>query len=1155
LSRVDTPAPLPDAGVIACPYKGLTYYTEQDAQFFFGRERERQVITANLTASRLTILYGESGVGKSSLLRAGVAHRLSGRAARRLAEDRPPEFVPVVFSAWRDDPVAGLRAAVRDAIEPYTADGPLLDDSVDDLRRILALGADGVRGTLLLILDQFEDYFLYHARSAEDVFADAFPRAVKDTSLRVHFLIGIREDAYAQLDQFKGKIPNLFDNYLRIQHLTRDAAQSAVEKPIEELNRQNENETRPIEIEPALVEAVLDQVRAGVVVLGPAGEGKVETNGASRSEQRIEAPYLQLVLEKLWFEEMRQKSRVLRLETLERLGGADRIVKQHVDSALATLSDGERDLAANVFRQLVTRGGTKIAHTASDLADFAEVKPDRLTPLLEKLSAEPARILRPVAAPPDQSDGLRYEIYHDVLGPAILDWRTRQTLRAKEDEARRERARARKFRTVALVAGVLALVASALAVLAWDQQRTARSKRLAAEAIALMAVDPAASVGLASEALDVKDTKEAEDTLRRALSASHLRLVLSGHRDWVTDASFSPDGTRVVTASEDGTARVWRAASGRTLQVLRHGDRVNIASFSPDGTYVATGADDRLARVWDSRTGREVARLRTGDDVLSTVFTADSGTVLVGGADGAIRLWRWRDGTQSVITRLRRAGRRSGGSPPGSAVGVERVVLVRAAPSPLLLVVADDGTVRMLTSSGKEIGRITGQGEVTSAAIDPSSSRVLIGLANGTAQMWTFSRKGIGSPFTFRSLLGGHAGPVTDVAFSPDGHVGLTAGEDGSVKIWEPSLERVLLELHGHSDAVTSAQFRPSGGEIVTSSADGTARIWAWPDPGTVELRGHGYAVNAAHFSRDGRRVVTAGATEPQHPAQVILWSARGTKEFALSKNDWYGVADAAFDKAGDKIVIATRSGQVQVYDSRSPGPPLLTRKISDVELTSVAVSPDGQTIATTAADKTAALWRWMQEGARPQRWQAHTDWVYDAAFSPDGKYLATTSADRLARVWSLRAPRPILVKQLAGHRGAVNTAQFDPIDSSRLLTASADGTAKVWDWRSGRVLLTIADETQLTSAAFNRSGTRILTTGADGITRVWNAANGRILAVLRRHANRVRSGEFSPDGSLILTASDDWTAKLYPCVTCGGLASLREQAKRWESYAHTRGK
>ena len=305
------------------PYKGLIPYAEEDAPFFFGREAEWEIITANLMASRLTLLYGASGVGKTSVLRAGVSYHLRQLARQNLAEHGTPEFAVVVFSAWRDDPIAGLAVQVRVAVAE-ALNVPELEPvpPSPSLTETLQAWTERLGGDLLIILDQFEEYFLYHPQEdGEGTFAVEFPRAVNRPDLRVSFLIAIREDALAKLDRFKGRIPNLFANYLRIEHLDLDGARAAIEKPIEKYNDLQQAGEQQIEIKPALVDAVLEQVRTGQVVLGQAGRGVV----SGETVAQIETPYLQLVMTRLWDEERRTGSCILRLETLEHLGGAARI--------------------------------------------------------------------------------------------------------------------------------------------------------------------------------------------------------------------------------------------------------------------------------------------------------------------------------------------------------------------------------------------------------------------------------------------------------------------------------------------------------------------------------------------------------------------------------------------------------------------------------------------------------------------------------------------------------------------------------------------------------------------------------------------------------------------------------------------------------------
>jgi hypothetical protein len=490
------------------PYKGLVPYAEQDAPFFFGREREQAIITANLMAARLTVLYGPSGAGKSSVLRAGVEHTLREHAQRNLEEHGEPEYAVIVFNNWRDDPVAGLSRVIEETVKQTLSTMGQADDGPpmpNDLVENLEARTQRINGELLIILDQFEEYFLYHAQEdGEGTFAVEFPRAVNRAGLRVNFLVALREDALSKLDRFKGRVPNLFDNYLRIGHLAQAAARDAIEKPLEEYNRRQTTEAERVTIEPALVDAVLSQVQTGRVTLARAGSGSVG-DGHQPADATIETSYLQLVMTRLWVEEIQAGSHTLQLATLDRLEGAEHIVRTHLDSVMAGLSPDEVDIAAEVFRYLVTPSGTKIAYTVKDLTDYVGVSGAQLTPVLERLAGSGLRILRTVDSPPDQPRETRYEIFHDVLAPAILDWRARymqekekreleqrlaeeaEKQRASELEAARRREleaeaktsrRLRRLAMALVAVSLIAIGAAVLAVIGWIQTESARVQLL-----------------------------------------------------------------------------------------------------------------------------------------------------------------------------------------------------------------------------------------------------------------------------------------------------------------------------------------------------------------------------------------------------------------------------------------------------------------------------------------------------------------------------------------------------------------------------------------------------------------------------------------------------------------------------------------------------
>ena len=189
------------------PYKGLVPFEESDldALLFFGRERESEIIAANLLAARLTVLYGPSGVGKTSVLRAGVAHRLRRLARDHIAERGHPEFAVVVFDVWSEDPAAALRQAVRDELTSLFGSALLDERAGESLADTLARWTEALACDVLLILDQAEEYFLYHAEDSG--FAEELPELVTRPGLRVRVLLSLREDALAKLDRFKGQDP------------------------------------------------------------------------------------------------------------------------------------------------------------------------------------------------------------------------------------------------------------------------------------------------------------------------------------------------------------------------------------------------------------------------------------------------------------------------------------------------------------------------------------------------------------------------------------------------------------------------------------------------------------------------------------------------------------------------------------------------------------------------------------------------------------------------------------------------------------------------------------------------------------------------------------------------------------------------------------
>ena len=276
---------------------------------FFGRDHERDAVVANLAGEQAHVLYGPSGVGKSSLLRAGVAQRL------RAVTGTPT----IVHDAWADEPAEALAASVRAACPDLGPTAGLVDT---------VAAAAQQHGEVYLLLDQFEDYFAHHPDGS---LGHELPELLSRPGLRVNVLIALRDDALAELDVFTGRLPGLFGNLLRLERLERREARSAVVGPLE---RFGELTRGSYEAEPALVEALLDEV-----AVEPPG---LNGDATAAAGDPVEAPFLQLVLERLWDVESAAGSTSLRLETFRRLGGAEPILRDHVQGTLERLPEADR---------------------------------------------------------------------------------------------------------------------------------------------------------------------------------------------------------------------------------------------------------------------------------------------------------------------------------------------------------------------------------------------------------------------------------------------------------------------------------------------------------------------------------------------------------------------------------------------------------------------------------------------------------------------------------------------------------------------------------------------------------------------------------------------------------------------------------------------
>ena len=1078
------------AHTTSCPYVGLQPYTEEDRQFFFGREPEQRIISSNLYASSLTVVYGASGVGKSSILRAGVVPYL--RSAERTTV--------VYFNQWQDPCFADrlkadcLQAVVRSLGSPVTV------DTSKPLHKFLADLGKKSGSALLILLDQFEEYFLYHPETdSASNFDGEFASAVNQNQTELGFTISLRDDWLSRLDRFQRRIPNLLSNTYRLDHLTSAAAGDAIRKPLEVYNRAN-SKGAVVQLEDELVPEVLAQVRAGELNLSES-QGSGQAKGTENGD-RIETAFLQLVMTRLWHEEMKAGSGRLRVGTLRQLGGARQIVQSHLDNVLGTLSRPQQQICAGMFRYLVTPRGSKVAHETVDLIAFAERPVEEVKPLLEKL-ADPSTHLLRRTSPPE-----RYEIFHDVLGPAVLDWRTRYTKEqekaelAKQAEAEAQRKSAKRMRRLSVglaVAGILALVLGGLSAHKAKLATRAERERAAAVFAASQADERESNAKLLlgelqklkaqSEAKEAKrDAKTAADQANIAvahqLGAEALVALADGNHEtnlllaWeATRITFDRDGTVLPDVEE--ALRRSTAAPPKELERTGHSKPVTTLAFSPNGNLLITSGTDDTVRIWDISSSEissrpEIALFKGTQCTASPgIVFSNNGDSIACGSHGELRVW-----DANTHKQILPAGTSPGtAGPQSSGFQVQQIAL--AADGRTVFAGCSDHNIRSWDLSGK-------------TDTFPGREPVIIESGRRIAYLTDKS-------INLRDLATGEEqtievpSPSTLVASADGNHLAARSVTNGSVTIWD---SRSLHSTESFTDR--SAQLiaiSPDGSRAATYSGT-LVKVWDWtsPNPPSTSLLPIPSAprlfLPSLFFSPDGKTLVLRPGlspnTDPNKAQETQFWDVTSGRPTGPAPSGWIAVA---FNQDGSRLALVSQSSlKIQELKSHRRSLRTIYDHGDGYTFMMAAFSPDAKLVAAVTQDDAVHLWD-VRTDIYLQYLGHHSDTVQDIQFSPDGKFLATASDDGFAKVWDIdtRKERFELIPEPGpdGHAtGNVLSAVFSR--DSKFLATGSTHCVKIWNMRSDNPSIDVKSVTpknagSIGDVAFSPDGRRLVIIGHEG--------------------------------------------------------------------------
>jgi WD40 repeat protein len=1169
--------------VLANPFPGLRPFMHEEADLFFGRDRQSDELVRRLARKRFLAVLGTSGSGKSSLVRAGLLPSLEGgfmaeAGAHWLTAILRPQDDPIGFLA-RALVEAGVltQLDVSEAAAEEVVETTLWRSSLGVVE-VARLGRLEPHENLLILVDQFEEIFrfadLAKQRGTEDE-AKAFVKlllvASQQTEVPVYVVITMRSDFLGDCDRFPGLPETITDSPYLIPRLTRDELQAAITGPVG---------VRGGRIAASVVQRLLNDV----------------------GDDPDQLPILQHALMRAWdhWQHDDPEERPIDLSDLEAIGGMAEALSRHAEEAYASLtSDRETMIAERLFKCLTEKGPDnrelrrptplwRIAAIASaDLAEVVRVidvfrAPGRsflMPPHGVELEAESVvdisheslirhwwrlrRWVEEEAESVNQYRRLAESAELHARGAAglvsepelsiTLAWRDREMPNAAwaerydpeldrtlaflemserardEEEIRRRRARRRKFLIPIVAASAIAAILAAFSVFALSQRNAAVRSR-----------DSATSLALASAA--------------NGQLAAHpevsLLLALDAYR-----ASPGTQATSSMISALENTRR-----SGPEAILRGHTNPLSSIAFSPNGRVLATADSGGGVRLWDPRSRRQLGAPLPGltGRISSLAFSRDGRTLATALENGTTRLWDVR--SHDPVGQPLRAHADSDLLADSNVVAFDPGGRALAAAT-------DEGATRLWDVQTHDLLARPVRPppdfalDLMAAAFSPNGRRLVTGDFGGLVRVWDV--------LAGKEIARWGAAPeasISSLAVSPGGRTLALGNVYGTVRLWSiRRREQLGRPLRGNSRAVTSIAFSPDGRTLATGSADTTARLWdvRTQAPRGEPLRGHTAAVLRVTFSPDGRTLATAGADRT-----VRLWDVRGHRQLGQSLPGRVGDETAQFSNAvafspdGRMLAAASSDRSVRVWDvhahAQLGGPlsraPVLAPNICRTTrlhggtqqvcvdrpvaplpegerwLVAVAFSADGTTLATAGVDGLVRRWslRTHAQLGRPLR---TTSQPAAFAFSRDGHELAVAGSSNAVWLLDVKGRRPLV--RLRGRTGAVALA-FSP-DGRTLATGGADAAVHLWDvGRRTELSAPLHGHTgAVSSVAFSPDGRTLASASTDATVRLWDVpTRTQVGQPLRGHADAVLSVAFSPDGRTLASASADETVRLWDVRT-----------------------
>ncbi|MEH1920707.1 nSTAND1 domain-containing NTPase [Nostoc sp.] len=1118
-----------------------------------GRERDINNLIGRISRAdqKLTVIHGQSGVGKSSTVTAGLVPALQNRAigdqiavpvVLQVYTDWVRELGKSLSEAMSSDASLAIYADLKPeaAIEPEVL--PYSDTPITILRilRQLKENADNHLITVL-IFDQFEEFFFgYSDRNQKQEFDKFISDCLNIPFVKV--ILSLREDYLHRLLDFKHLSAleainnNILDKHIRYQlnNFSPEYAKAIIRKL---------TERSQFNLEPALIDTLIEDLSTEFGEVRPI---ELQVVGAQIQDERITTleeyqPYRPNKLIERYIKELikdcgpeneRAALLVLYLLTDE---SNNRPFKTRAELAtqLAELEDaGKLDLVLDILvrsglvvlfpdvperYQLIHDYLVDLIRYLQQQESSLQVQLNQLRYKVEQSKAEIERLKselqnkqRSKFVVPHTQQGLdlltelrelqkREELSQleiEQLRAELKEKELTAKLAESQEQQRLSEAKLNRSLKIALTASVLAILGLSVSIVtAIDSEiktLSVSSEALFASQKGIDALKEGLKAGIKLQQtvwVDSYTREQVQTALYQAVSGVREYNRLEGHISGVNSVTFSSDRSLIASASADNTIKLWHPDGSLVKTLSGHDDVVNSVSFSPDSQILASASQDKTVKLW-SREGQLLATLLGHQAVVNSVsFNPDGQIIASASTDKTVKLWS-RDG------KLLKTLQGHNGAVLGVAWSTDGQTLASG---------SADKTVKLWSRDGKLLKTFQGHEDaVLSVVWSPDGQTIASASLDQTIKLWNLNGK-------LLRTLSGHSAGVTSVSFSPDGKTIASASTDETIKLW--SSEGLLLgTLKGHNNWVNSVSFSPDGRTLASASRDKTIKLWHWDD---VLLRkpkaDNDDWVTSISFSPGDRTLAAASRDKT-----VKLFSRDGKliRTFTGHKGQVWGVS---FSPDGQVIASASKDKTVKLWSH--DGQLLNTLQGHNDAVLGVAWSPNSQVIASASKDKTVKLW--SRDGKLLNTLQGHQDAVNWVSFSPDGKLLASASDDKTVKIWSVDGK---LLYTLTGHIRRVNGVAWSP-DSQSIASVSIDSTVKIWS-RDGELLNNLTgDGDSFISVSFSPDGKTLVASSDDNV-RLWNR-EGTLLIALKGYKDELTSVTFSHDGKTLAAGSANGTVIL----------------------------